>query len=70
MTETHVNWVVEARRAASNTWITMVNAADDEVAGRACYKDWLTSKARTGSTMKYRLVKRTAVVTDEVIEHD
>jgi len=64
-----INYVVEARRAG-RPWITMHSTGDDEELGRAVYSDWLASKRHTESTLEYRLVRRTAVFTDEVIEQE
>jgi hypothetical protein len=61
-----INFVIEARKPGRG-WITMTNAGADEVAGRGAYSDWVLSKYATGSSTEYRLVKRTAVITDEVL---
>lgn len=66
-TYTEVNWVVEAS-AHSRPWITMTNAGDKEELGRLSYQAWLDSRAAAGGSARYRLVKRTAVITDEVVE--
>lgn len=69
--EIHVNYVVEARKG-SRPWLAMSNAGGDENAGRTAYGSWLGSKratgGTTGGTMEYRLVRRTAVITDEILE--
>lgn len=62
-----VSWVVEALRPGTVSWTAMTNAGDNEELGRALFTDWLKSKARSASAVQYRLVKRTAVITDEVI---
>jgi hypothetical protein len=65
--ETVVNYVVESRKG-DRPWQTMWNTAGDEEAGRAAYNSFLASKRVKGFALDYRLVRRTAVITDEVLE--
>jgi hypothetical protein len=71
-TQVEVSYIVEARRGDRPwiAWIAMSNTGNDEELGRKVYEDWLASKRRTGSTLQYQLVRRTAVITDEVIEQE
>jgi hypothetical protein len=65
-----VNYVIEARRG-DRPWIIMSNTGDNEELGRAAYDDWLAAKQHAGSsTLRYRLVRRTAVITDEIVEQE
>jgi hypothetical protein len=65
-----VNWLVQARRPGHKNWATMYNAHDSEELAREQYAKFLASKQVTGSVLQYQLTRRTAVITDEVIEHD
>lgn len=58
-----INYVVEAR-VPPRDWITMT-FADTEEQGRTAYDSWLASKQACGFSTEYRLVKRTAIITDE-----
>jgi hypothetical protein len=70
MSEVVVNWVVEARRPGNERWATMYNGhGDGEELAREEYGRYLDAqRANPGSVLQFRLVRRTAVVTDEVIE--
>src|SRR5215469_14431200 len=66
-TYTIVNYVVE-HRLPGGPWGT-TDMADDEPAGRKRYDNWNKSKAskERDGRLEFRLVKRTAAITDEVL---
>lgn len=70
-TETLVSYVIEVReevRRGTRPWIPMSILGDSEGVARTAYDDWLVAKRQNPrSVLRYRMVRRTAVVTDEVL---
>lgn len=64
-TYTIESWVIEGRNSDRRRWLTLTTAESEQDARRA-YGVWLVSAQRSG--MVVRMLKRTAVVTDEVLE--
>jgi len=65
---TIVNHVVEFRRPDHDRWLTWPQDYGTEEAGaRKCYASLRQWKTHRGGQLMFRIVKRTAVITDEVI---
>ena len=65
MNETVTSYVIEAS-VPGKPWITWAHA-DDEAGARIAYASFLASR-RTRT--RFRLARRTAVITDEVLESE
>lgn len=67
-TYTVVNYVVEFRRPEATQWLTWpADYGTDEAPARRCYQDLIASKRARGGRLLHRIVRRTAIITDEVI---
>lgn len=65
-TRTRIEFVVEGL-TAGGSWRTFAASPDaDQVQGE--YDRWRQSRDRNRGGIRFRIVKRTAVITDEVIE--
>jgi hypothetical protein len=69
-TDVTVNYFTEARKAGAPEWAMMGFGGGDEEAGREVYESFLASKRAKGFTHSLRLVRRTAEITDVVLESD
>lgn len=63
-----VNYVVEASKNGVSHWVTVYDGGDNLVHGEVGYQQWAGDRYVTNTTMVYRLVKRTTVITDEVLQ--
>jgi hypothetical protein len=63
VTQTVVNYVVEGRGGDAD-WVTLDLVDDIPEKGEATYRHWLSGRG----SLELRLVKRTAVITDVVLE--
>lgn len=59
------NFVIEYRNSRGHEWRTLDSSADNEADVRERFETWMKSASRSG--MHIRVVKRVAVITDQVI---
>jgi len=64
--EVVTNYVVEFR-APGRSWLAFANGGDDRKAAERAFEIGAGSRRSTGLSTEYRLVRRTALVTDEVL---
>lgn len=64
---TVINYVIQVRREG-RPYLDVENLTDDESAARRQYDVWQAH--RRNSELEYRMIRRMAVVTDEVVRED
>lgn len=64
------NFVVEIRSRTTGEWHTFVHGGAEEEEAREIFSSALKSRGHLRGVSRYRLVRRVAVITGEVIQED